>query len=311
MSFLERYLNGECAAVWADLVGLGAEVRKKPTLRDAEAVADETMRRARQNLEILIPRLAKVKYRFAAPALERRLEKVSRTIDEPKLHPYVRRQIELAIAAGKADVSALDPAKNQAVQMNLITYRDEKAALEAELKRMKRLPPLKNPRVFCEPDRKTNEYLKHMDLRGAGPMPISLRSWYKHIGYINFTGSHEILNPGGNAVADPLVVVSVADFYKALCYANPGDKKHVALAPDDRGKAGLPKSTPGLQSPLQYQVTIPNAGADFTLENEFHETQFVDYLRKAFQWAGFPGWERDPNPPRELISTLTKGLLPV
>jgi len=244
MPFLERYLKGECAEVWADLVGLGGEVRRKSLLLDAEAVADETMRRARQNLEILIPRLATVRYGFAAPALEQRLEKVSRTITEPKLHPYVRRQIELAIAAGKADASALDPANNQAVQMNLIAYREEKAALEAELKRMKRLRPLENPRVFCEPERKTNEYLKHIERRGAGPLPISLRSWYKHIGYINFTGSHEILNPAGNAVADPLVVVSLADFYKAICYANPGDKSRVALSPDDLGKAGLPKVHP-------------------------------------------------------------------
>src|SRR5262249_52655217 len=36
---------------------------------------------------------------------------------------------------------------------------------------------------------------------------------------------------------------------------------------------------------------------------------FVNYLRKAFEWAGFPGWERDPNPPREMISKLTEGLL--
>jgi hypothetical protein len=27
--------------------------------------------------------------------------------------------------------------------------------------------------------------------------------------------------------------------------------------------------------------------------------------------AGVPGWERDPNPPRELISELTEGQLPV
>src|SRR5271170_6231924 len=131
-TYLERYLNGECAEVWAHLVALGNKVREKPVLLDAEAVADETMRRARRNLGTLIPRLAAVGYRFAAPALERRLEQVSRTIAEPKLGPYVRRQIELAIAAGKADASALDPANNKAVQLNLITYREEKAALEAE-----------------------------------------------------------------------------------------------------------------------------------------------------------------------------------
>jgi hypothetical protein len=310
-TYLERYLNGECAEVWADLTGLGGKVRRKSFLLDAEAVADETMRRARQNLEILIPRLAAVGYRFAAPALERRLEHVSRTIAVPKLGPYVRRQIELAIAAGKADASALDPANNKALQLNLITYREEKAALEAELKRMKALPPLENPRVFYEPERQTHKYLKLMEQRGAGPIPMSLRAWYKHVGYISFMGSHEVLNPPGNAIADPLVVVSLPDFYKSLCYADPGDKKRVALSPDDLGKAGLPKRTPSLDSPLEYKITIPNAAADFKFENEWHATHFVEYLRRALQWAGFPGWERGPNPPREWISKLTEGLVPI
>lgn len=310
-TFLERYLNGECAEVWADLIGLGGKVRRKSVLLDAEAVANETMRRARHNLEILIPRLAAVGYRFAAPALERRLEHVSRTIAEPKLGSYVRRQIELAIAAGKADASALDPANNQALQMNLITYREEKAALEAELKRMKTLPPLENPRVFYPPERQTQKYLKLMEQRGAAPFPTSFLAWYKHVGYISFMGVHEVLNPPANAVADPLVVVSLPDFYKSLCYANPGDKKRVALSADDLGKAGLPKSTPGVESPLKYQITIPNAAADFKFENEWHATHFVEYLRRAFQWAGFPGWERDRNPPRKLILKLTEGLLPI
>src|SRR5271168_744593 len=56
-TFLERYLNGQHVEVWNDLIALGDEVRKEPVFTDAQAVADETMRRARRNLEILIPRL--------------------------------------------------------------------------------------------------------------------------------------------------------------------------------------------------------------------------------------------------------------
>src|SRR5271166_4823680 len=254
-TFLERYLNGECAEVWADLVRLGAKVRRKSVLLDAEAVADETMRRARQNLEILTPRLAAVGFRFAAPALEQRLERVNKTLAEPKWNSYVLKQRQLAVQNGTAPASILEEPVPDDL---LVPYREEKAALEAELKRMKTLPPLENPRVFYEPERQTNKYLKLMKQRGVGPIPISLRAWYKHVGYISFMGSHKVLNPPGTAVADPLVVASLPDFYKSLCYADPGPKKRVALSADDLTKAGLPKSTPGFQSPLEYNITIPN-----------------------------------------------------
>ena len=35
----------------------------------------------------------------------------------------------------------------------------------------------------------------------------------------------------------------------------------------------------------------------------------VNYLRRTFEWGGFPGWARDTNPPRDLIAKLTEGLL--
>ncbi|WP_310582038.1 hypothetical protein, partial [Deinococcus sp.] len=56
-SFLERYLDGEHEQVWADLAALGAGVRSLDVLADAEAVAYETMHRARDNVDELIVRL--------------------------------------------------------------------------------------------------------------------------------------------------------------------------------------------------------------------------------------------------------------
>jgi hypothetical protein len=63
-TYLERYLSGEYEPVWAELVAQGERVRDEPLSSDAWAVACETMRRVRRNVEALIPRLSALGYRF-------------------------------------------------------------------------------------------------------------------------------------------------------------------------------------------------------------------------------------------------------
>ncbi len=48
-----------------------------------------------------------------------------------------------------------------------------------------------------------------------------------------------------------------------------------------------------------YQITLPSIGMDALLENERHSLLFVDYLRLAFQWGGFPGFETASKTPKE------------
>jgi hypothetical protein len=62
--YLERYLAGECKPVWDELLALGAAIRQEPLASEAWAVAQETMRRVRYNIELLIPRLQTLGYRF-------------------------------------------------------------------------------------------------------------------------------------------------------------------------------------------------------------------------------------------------------
>lgn len=63
-ALLRRYLAGEHEAVWAELMAMGPSVREAPHLGDAWAVARETMRRARHNVELIIHRLDQIGYRF-------------------------------------------------------------------------------------------------------------------------------------------------------------------------------------------------------------------------------------------------------
>lgn len=64
-SFAERYRGGEHERVWEELVALGGRVRNEPLRADARAVARETMRRARENVALLVTRLGALGYEFA------------------------------------------------------------------------------------------------------------------------------------------------------------------------------------------------------------------------------------------------------
>jgi len=63
-NFIVRYLQGEYQEVWDELLLQGSSVKQEPLFSDAMAVARETMRRVKQNIEILIPRLVSIGYRF-------------------------------------------------------------------------------------------------------------------------------------------------------------------------------------------------------------------------------------------------------
>lgn len=63
-----RYVSGEHEQVWAELVALGPAVREPRWFDTARAVARETMRRVRRNVETLHQRLTALGYRFADPA---------------------------------------------------------------------------------------------------------------------------------------------------------------------------------------------------------------------------------------------------
>ena len=68
-----------------------------------------------------------------------------------------------------------------------------------------------------------------------------------------------------------------------------------------------------MSSGSSYKVLVPNPAADAPLENEWHETTFVNYLRACFKWGGFPGFSRyDPSLiPQDAVAYLVEGLLPL
>lgn len=56
-TWLDTYREGHCAYVWTEMTGMGADVRFD---EDAAAVARETMKRARANVERLVEELPRL-----------------------------------------------------------------------------------------------------------------------------------------------------------------------------------------------------------------------------------------------------------
>jgi hypothetical protein len=72
------------------------------------------------------------------------------------------------------------------------------------------------------------------------------------------------------------------------------------IAPDNYHKNNVSGGPP-------YSIIVPNKAIDAKLENEWHTTTFVNYLRICFRHGGFPG---RGSLPINLVE-LTRDLLPI
>ena len=150
------------------------------------------------------------------------------------------------------------------------------------------------------------EQLRKLEREGM-ILPLSLEAWVEHVGSVNLMGAHPKLcfleeEEGFPYVfADPLIVdVSLG----SIRGEDATDGIDWVIAPDAEGKAGD-------SEPDFYFVRLPDCHADIRFRGERHKTNFVDYLRLAFRWGGFPGWEQYDERPEKELAALTEGLLAI
>ena len=301
-TFLDRYNAGERVEVWDDLTALGDGVRHALYFKDAGAVANETMRRARQNVETLIRRLETMEYRFQ--------DEVSSAEDELV---RLERMSEMAEAMKKraAEKSGSANPHIQSLLAGGLAISEKTAAMTAQRRAeatkaaaKKRKHPLDDKQVFQPPDKATAKQIAKLEKLAGGPMPMSLRAWYEEVGGVSLMGAHALLNPkqpNENELPDPLVVLPLEAMLEQGDEGE-GDGLQIVIAPDALHKADI--------SGDAYYLSLPDRGADFVFDDGSGRT-FVNYLRSVFAWGGFPGWEQAKNPPRELIAKLGEGLLPI
>jgi len=311
--WLSRYQAGEHEAVWTEMVSLGPNVRSNPYLEPAWLVAQETMRRARRNIETIVGRLDQIGYEFWNGR-----------------HGPVRPRVNLSsVEALYASAMKHSPPGQSAVFQQRFGNLLEKAkamTATAEAMRDVKAPPLSpvaspldDEIVFSPPAAKTIALLRKLEKKGLA-IPLSLKAWAEVVGDINLSGAHPALcfwrhSNSSCALADPLMI-SLDDlmfqgeqWLDSRGEGDSADEVDVMLGWDAITKAELTVADEEIDK--GYNLRLPAAAADAMLNNEPHQTTFVGYLRIAFRFGGFPGWERQATRPEKELRFLSDGLLPI
>lgn len=271
-TYLERYLAGEYEQVWDELCGLGAAVRTQPLQQDAHAVARETMRRVRHNIEVLVPRLEAAGYQFG--------------------YGWARGH---EFPSGPPDPVFAPPPPNVAHLLAELEVRT--GVLPLSLRAYHEVVGAVN--FVGEPPSGWRDWRAlpdGLDALYVYPLAGTLEDVYAWEDEYGGLTEEEWCLPGPDE----------EDTCDARAYAAlPHDCWLVPIAPDEWQKYDI--SGCGA-----YEIAVPNRAADARLLTERHRTTFVNYLRICMRWAGFPKLEQLAGEAAVIsgLSALTDGLLP-
>jgi hypothetical protein len=333
-SYYDRYQRGERIEVWSDLIALGEAVRQEPVYSDAVAVAHETMTRAGQNVETLITRLDGIGYRFLTR--QRSLQMLTATLEG--IRESAAKQLE-AIRANKfpgfESIEALLPGftKGQFLSAaeQIATSPRMQGLIElvrADASAESPANSLEDVSIYRRAGKRDAEFDNVERLLG-GPLPISLRAWSEAVAHVSFLGSHPILNPstiagfGAGAPYTQRDVAQIEQMGSRVTTAWPAPNVDESALPDPLVLSDVVAAVRNFDDPdlwdgdifligfgASYGIRVPDRSADLVF-GDWKKGFFVEYLRRVFAWGGFPGWERHPNPPMDLIRELTRGLQPI
>jgi hypothetical protein len=158
------------------------------------------------------------------------------------------------------------------------------------------------------------------EISGA-PIPPTLLAFWRVVGGINWVWDYEC-----EARPPDLGFDLPPEEHDALCVDAPSvitylfdewiDQREEAsldldpqfridLAPDYLHKANISGGSP-------YCIEVPYLGADPLFSGERHGLPFLDYLRLAFRWAGFPGLDRHSarRDVHAFVARFSKDLIP-
>lgn len=313
--FLDRYQSGHYEQVWEELLALGPAIRSEPLLSQARAVTTEMMRRIRHNLELLVPRLRSLGYRFVS-------ELPRQTISPASIWDSVMNQAKAQYgdAMPPEFFATIDHMKDDMV--------DRFAAMQNQMQEQAQQwwgansppPHLPTDPIWRRPDATLQQQLAEVEAT-FGPVPLALALWFEIVGEVDLCGVHPQLSryeshapkEQQGPISDPLCVACMpVDEFDA--YDDEAEDEEVEIfpaleiAPDALHKSNISGGGP-------MAIRLPNAAIDAPLisDDSWDGMYFVPYLRRCFAYGGFPGLHGDPEAlqqANEVLAVLTADLLP-
>ena len=325
---------------------LGGAVREERYFGDAQAVAHETMKRVRHNAEVVVARLGSLGYQFEsnADSVGDMLEGMQQGMEQTDRYREFLRQNPPKPDPNFPEFQAvLEPLRRQieAAEQQRLAAREKLNAVQEQMRERGR-EPVKSQAIKAPSSTVADEIAEIEEWCGA-PLPLSLRAWCEIVGSVSLVGTHPALafraerqtpmmfinpdfhrNAAGEVaklraagvkattvletppqppLSDPLEITCTLEQQEPYDEdEDEGFGRRLILGRDDELKADIS----GIGD--LYSIEVPSSNADALFE-DWHKTSFVNYLRIAFQWGGFPGWERYSQRPEKEIAYLREGLL--
>jgi hypothetical protein len=317
-SYLARYRAGEYEKVWSELVALGSVSSQEELAGEMWAVADEMMMRAHTNIEVLVSHLRDLDYQFL--------------VERPRPSYFDSAQSLQAIRNQLPQQGVQLPAVfwEQLKQTQHIMQRNIDVGLE-ELKQhisQSQTEQLTSASVvhtgggvWLPPNEAFHATITTV-AQAYGPLPITIQSWFEHVGQLDFRGDHPKLCRyyDNGPASDPMVMwfgdsefeIQQDAYEDAVANGYELEEPfayYLEIAPDRAHKSNY--SGGGNTS-----IKLPQNTFDGILvpEDRWNGIWFVEYLRMCFQWGGFPGLRHDPDAAQAAsaeLAYLTKDLLPL
>ena len=297
ISYYERYLDGEHAAVWEELSQLGEAVYTAPLHADALAVARETMRRVQAALVRLQHRLRALGYQFGVT----HLDPVWCFWMEDELRPPPPYTPALADAQDK--LAALEAAGGR-LPLSLHAWYEhmESACFVGTFVGTVADPPVEATTGTLAESGETGESesdgLLSQEPRTSSPRaaeaPALLRALAPEV--VQFIRAH-------SDRVDPFWWDwQLPSWHELLHHRTPGMALDIPFSPDAPVKGGKPGG-------IAYSFTASTPSMDGWVESERSRQRFVPYLRHCLlEWGGFPGIGEYTDLPASVMAPLTAGL---
>jgi hypothetical protein len=315
--YLERYRQGECEQVWAELLAQGGRIRQQPLYDEALAVVRETMRRARANIELLVPRLTSLGYQFAypdrvfVPADEETRDEVASV--ERRAGPLPLSLRVWCEEVGEVNFMGAHPKLSSYLQ----PVRGEQVAENFLALLAKHGGPAPGPgagpgnaarQALETTHRLLNEVVE--GIKARRPRSADVQAGVQAIKELQASLQRPAAPPGPDVDSDPLVFEPFFGEEDGNYDEDDGENSggpepfEVMIAPDPVHKTGHSGGQP-------YCIQFPDPAIDAVFRGDEDYGTFVEYLRECFRWGGFPGLRTSDTPPREELDFLTKGLSPL
>lgn len=328
MDYLARYKGGEYRQVWEELLKLGPEIRQDDLYPQAEAVAKETMRRVKTNLETLVERLKTLNFKFQYPPLapldpdelqeladfDRQYGPLPLSIkiffEEVGSVDFMGSHPKLCEYTPSPGVSGMSERINAAYQKHFgeAPEPDPSSSINPTLGLLYQLMQEAGKGAVSNdnPERMAKLSAFAHDLAGSFSLQVGPMPGVKPVNQTPKKPKEE--KP--DVLADPLVfefhLPEIDPEIEEEGYQDADTGLYICeVAPD-----ALHKSNYSGGGPIEF--LFPDFGIDGKLRCDGYDYgYFVDYLRECFQWGGFPRLKDSKKPPLKEIKFLTKDLLPI